>query len=336
MAAVSPVLFFVNPDSGSGLAAKLIRIVEPLPGISIVRLPGEAETFLLGLSSVLSDPALRVVACGGDGTANWVVSLMEMHYRVDSEFRPPMAVIPFGTGNDLSRALGWGGGMDSQDVADVAQRIDVIRKATKIENVDVWQLRITNPSDDTVVRRSMLSYFSIGVDAELALDFEACRHRVFGRCICCHCMSLACYFPVACQNIFGKRLISEYCQIAGSEITADGEEKQRVIEPGGWDRSLVFQAIPSMYAGRDPWGDTGPRSMTDRKLEICFQGGVFSLGWCQLGLNTSRPCCQVSGATVTTTDPFTMQIDGEGITVNGPRKIELSWGGSYPLIFNTT
>lgn len=49
----------------------------------------------------------RVIVGGGDGTVMWVVQ--EMHkYKLDFE-KCPLGTIPFGTGNDFSRVLGWGG-----------------------------------------------------------------------------------------------------------------------------------------------------------------------------------------------------------------------------------
>lgn len=48
---------------------------------------------------------VRLVICGGDGSVAWVVG--ELH-RAKLAGIVPIAIVPNGTGNDLSNYMGWG------------------------------------------------------------------------------------------------------------------------------------------------------------------------------------------------------------------------------------
>lgn len=73
----------------------------------------------------------------------WVV--MEMHkHKIDMD-KVPIGVIPFGTGNDFSRVLGWGPQEPSVVVGPHLNNLKgLIRKWTEamIESFDIWDIVI--------------------------------------------------------------------------------------------------------------------------------------------------------------------------------------------------
>lgn len=83
----------------------------------------------------------RVIVGGGDGTVMWVVSEMQKH---DINFeKVALGIIPFGTGNDFSRVIGWGGknpsGLDDPKNKKLKKLMGEWIKASK-ENFDIWEI----------------------------------------------------------------------------------------------------------------------------------------------------------------------------------------------------
>lgn len=56
-------------------------------------------------------PNIFFVIAGGDGTICSVLNYIKTLPRWKN-INPPAAILPLGTGNDLSRSLGWGGSIE--------------------------------------------------------------------------------------------------------------------------------------------------------------------------------------------------------------------------------
>ncbi len=95
-----------NIQSLQGVCGVTLKIISLL----------DKETKLAGMVELkkASDENIyrcRVIVGGGDGTVMWVVEEME---KVGINFaKVSVGVIPFGTGNDFARVLGWGGAAPS-------------------------------------------------------------------------------------------------------------------------------------------------------------------------------------------------------------------------------
>eukprot|EP00804_Cyclotella_cryptica_P025333 CCRYP_012426-RA/>CCRYP_012426-RA protein AED:0.09 eAED:0.09 QI:0/0.5/0.66/1/1/1/3/337/612 len=120
------IIAFVNSASGGGKGEKLYKTLQDHLGESYVidlkscRPGNMPEDTLIQYAA---DPMVRILACGGDGTCGWIFSSLDKVWlKMLGECSPtsrihlskykdhlPLAIMPLGTGNDLSRQFHWGG-----------------------------------------------------------------------------------------------------------------------------------------------------------------------------------------------------------------------------------
>ena len=182
----TPLLVFVNSRSGlqqgALLLSQLRRLLNPVQVFDL----GDKSKFD-GPEPVIESfcqafPKLRVLVCGGDGTVSWITSAIE---RVNPERWPPLGILPLGTGNDLARYHGWGGGYNNEPLIPLLEQVS----QASISMLDRWEMEILPYSKRKRsinakakmfgVRKIFTNYFSVGADAHAALQVHNVSSTLF-------------------------------------------------------------------------------------------------------------------------------------------------------------
>ncbi|XP_064615103.1 LOW QUALITY PROTEIN: diacylglycerol kinase delta-like [Liolophura sinensis] len=129
----SPLLVFVNTKSGDNQGVKFLRRFKQLlnPAQIFDLMNGGPHA---GLRLFQKFDPFRILVCGGDGSIGWVLSEID---KLDLHKQCQVGVLPFGTGNDLARVLGWGGAID-----DDTQLPAILEKLehSQIKMLDRWSI----------------------------------------------------------------------------------------------------------------------------------------------------------------------------------------------------
>ena len=169
----TPLLVFVNsrsgPQQGHLLITQLKRLLNPIQIWDLAN--GSPEPIL---ESFLVFTKLRILVCGGDGTVSWIISALDSMDLKQHKW-PPIAILPLGTGNDLARIHGWGAGYNNESLIGILEQIS----DSYISILDRWELTIMTGGSKKRVKatKNFFNYFSVGVDAEAALQVHYLRER---------------------------------------------------------------------------------------------------------------------------------------------------------------
>jgi diacylglycerol kinase (ATP) len=128
---------------------------------------------------------------GGDGTVGWILSTIDQINFIGQP--PPVAVLPLGTGNDMSRLLHWGSSYTDEPLTKILYKI-LNSRCVKLDrwkihtepniNLDLTrdedqQFSSTSENNSKVYEKLkvdvMNNYFGIGADAQAMLDFHEKR-----------------------------------------------------------------------------------------------------------------------------------------------------------------
>ena len=163
----TPLLVFVNsrsgPQQGHMLISQLRGLLNPIQVWDLI--DGGPEPVIESFSVFTR---LRILVCGGDGTVSWIVSCIE---KMKLSRWPPIAILPLGTGNDLARIHGWGGGYNNESLLMILEQV----ADSYISWLDRWEMTVENKKGKVKSVQSFFNYLGVGADAQAALQVHMLR-----------------------------------------------------------------------------------------------------------------------------------------------------------------
>ncbi|XP_054806545.1 diacylglycerol kinase 2 [Prosopis cineraria] len=330
-----PLLVFINARSGGQLGPSLRRRLNMLLNpVQIFELSA-SQGPEVGLEFFKSVQYFRVLVCGGDGTVAWVLDAIE---KLNFESPPPVAILPLGTGNDLSRVLNWGGGFSDLDGRGGLTMIlqDVSNAAVTM--LDRWAVNITEENSEgkgkKVKSKSMMNYLGIGCDAKVAYEFHVTR-EVYPEKFCSQFLNKLRYAKEGAKDIMDRTCADLPWQVW---LEVDGKD----IEIPKDSEGLIVLNIGSYMGGVNLWqndyehdDDFSLQSMHDKMLEVVCVCGAWHLGKLQVGLSQARRLAQGKVIKIHSSCSFPVQIDGEPF-IQRPGCIEISHRGQVFMLRRTS
>ncbi|GJQ73668.1 hypothetical protein Trydic_g14006 [Trypoxylus dichotomus] len=299
-----PLIVVANRKSGNndgGIVLSEFR--KYLNPVQVLDLAERTPAAALQWSVLVAPKPIKLLVAGGDGTVSWILSSV---HKMDLDPQPAVSLLPLGTGNDLSRVLGWG--KENPSEIDVGRMIKEIANA-KTTFLDRWKVDIA-PYRHLGIRMPtkslyMYNYFSIGVDAQVALDFHRTREsrlylfssRVFNKLLYL-CFGTQQVVTADCRNI--QERVDLY--LDGKLVSLPELE------------SIVILNIPSWGAGVNLWsmtGDSSTQSYKDGVMEVVGIYSSFHIAQLQVGLSTPHKIGQAKVVEVHLKATSPLQVDGE-------------------------
>ncbi|PAA89796.1 hypothetical protein BOX15_Mlig007917g1, partial [Macrostomum lignano] len=250
-----PLIVLANRHSGGGEGDQVLQrfraVLNPAQVLDLSEVPPKVALGWCRL--VPKGVTARLLVCGGDGTVGWVLSAIE---ELGLSPPPPLAIFPLGTGNDLSRVLGWGPGSSADDLDSVDALLSDLANAS-VDRLDRWLVSV-KPSRSMLLSRSkrltMSNYFSLGVDALVALNFDSAR-RSLPALTGSRMINKLWYFGYGTRDLWERACRNLHRRLT---VILDGRTLNLPELEG-----LVVLNIASWGSGCRPWGSSASPTVSD-------------------------------------------------------------------------
>ncbi|ELP88554.1 diacylglycerol kinase epsilon, putative [Entamoeba invadens IP1] len=300
----TPLIFVVNENSGGSRAKRVSSLFEKYFSTSqfvlIQNIDFAANRFgnYINGSSISDkiDNNLVVIVCGGDGSIEASID----HFGPYQKY----LILPYGTGNDLSRSLGF----TPDEILDTIEEngLSALREVLKLptEFVDRWVLQVSNykfgKNEEFRDFRRFTNYLSVGMDGAVAQKFS--ESRSYGP---------SGPFLNKCRYALSSTaLLDNYCLDIDTKVLLelDGED----VELPPMD-CLVFMSSVTCYGGqRLLKSSEEAQKMDDGIIEIFYIKGSLEMGSVSVGMAKPTLLARAKDIVLTIKPNFVLPFQSDG------------------------
>ncbi|XP_069964961.1 diacylglycerol kinase epsilon [Bactrocera oleae] len=305
-----PLIVIANTRSGSSTGSHVVALLRGyLHPLQVMELGGRGPQDAMQWAAKTSPRPCRILVAGGDGTVGWVLNTIS---ALNIKPVPSVAIMPLGTGNDLSRVMGWGS--QPPNILDPVTILRNIKNARSV-NLDRFDLQIEKLYYRLPIQRHPIktihvyNYYSIGVDALVTYNFHKTREsrfyllssRIFNKLI---------YFGFGTQQI-----VQRDCERIEQKLDLylDGH----IVELPEL-QSIIFLNIDSWGAGcklcelsNSDSKCKMENSISDGMLEVFGLVSSFHMAQLQCGISKPVRIGQAKQIRIVIKSTCPMQSDGE-------------------------
>ena len=254
---------------------------------------------------------VRIIVAGGDGTVTWVLGTIA---SLGLHPAPPVAIMPLGTGNDLSINLGWGkkfveSWVKTNHIYDTLLQYS----DAHVQSIDYWNMTATCPdssfykglphsvcidkSSPTIVRSKFWNYFSVGLDAEAAYNFHSLREH-HPRLASSRMMNQAWYSVFTCGTgwFCGARPLERFVSV---RVKDSPESEWREVPIPSSIRALVLLNLQTYGGGRDIWGLDNEKNLAKKRLKPpSYDDGLIEVVGFRNGWHTAMVMGEINSKSI--------------------------------------